>query len=253
MTDGTADEPEVVLAGGNVGGAIRVGDTVRRRTGPWTPAVHALLDHLATAGLHAVPRAHGIDDRGREVLDHLPGEVIDVDTTVLGDARLAATGRWLRAFHDAVADFRPGPRRWYFLDRDLAPGEQICHNDVAPSNIAYDGDAVAGVFDWDLAGPGNPIDDLAFLAWSAVPLFRAVPGTDRGWVERRLLLLDDAYGAELGAAGLTDAALTRMRTACERIAAGQAAGDEGMRRLGEAGEPERTLRRIDEAAARLGR
>jgi hypothetical protein len=39
---------EVRLAGGSVGGAVRVGGTVRRPTGPWTPAVHALLDQLAT-------------------------------------------------------------------------------------------------------------------------------------------------------------------------------------------------------------
>ena len=47
-----ADEQEVYLPG-NVGGAVRVGDTVRRATGAWTSAVHALLDYLSTrvAGL----------------------------------------------------------------------------------------------------------------------------------------------------------------------------------------------------------
>lgn len=34
---------------GNVGGAWRVGETVRRATGPWTPAVHALLEYLGRA------------------------------------------------------------------------------------------------------------------------------------------------------------------------------------------------------------
>ena len=34
------------MAGGNVGGTVRVGRTVRRQTGHWTPAVHALLDVL---------------------------------------------------------------------------------------------------------------------------------------------------------------------------------------------------------------
>jgi hypothetical protein len=29
------------LDGGNAGGAVRVGDTVRKPAGPWTPAVHA--------------------------------------------------------------------------------------------------------------------------------------------------------------------------------------------------------------------
>jgi hypothetical protein len=250
---GPDDEQEVALPGGNVGGAVRVGDTVRRRSGPWTPAVHELLDHLATAGLASAPRAHGLDERGREVLDHLPGEVVDVDTQVVSDARLVTTGRWLRTFHDAVADFRPGRRRWYFGERDLGPDEVICHHDVAPYNIAYDGDAVAGVFDWEMAGPGLPLGDLAFLAWNAVPLFRAVPGTDDRWVHRRLGLLDDAYGAGLGPDALATAALDRLRTACDRIAAGQAAGDEGMRRLGAAGEPARTRRRITEAETRLGR
>jgi hypothetical protein len=41
---------EIRLDGGNAGGAVRVGDTVRRTAGPWTPAVHALLAHLAGKG-----------------------------------------------------------------------------------------------------------------------------------------------------------------------------------------------------------
>lgn len=35
---------EIPLRGGNMNsGVVRVGDTVRRRAGPWTPAVCALL------------------------------------------------------------------------------------------------------------------------------------------------------------------------------------------------------------------
>jgi hypothetical protein len=62
---------EVHLAG-NVGGAVRVGDTVHRATGPWTPAVRALLAYLAGRVPH-IPRVLGYDDRGREVLSYLPG------------------------------------------------------------------------------------------------------------------------------------------------------------------------------------
>jgi len=32
--------------GGNLNDAVRLGDTVRRRAGPWTPAVHELLRFL---------------------------------------------------------------------------------------------------------------------------------------------------------------------------------------------------------------
>lgn len=34
---------EIPMGGGNVSsGVVRIGDTVRRPAGPWTPAVHAL-------------------------------------------------------------------------------------------------------------------------------------------------------------------------------------------------------------------
>ena len=57
----------VPLLGGRVGGAVRVGDTVRRPSGPWTPAVHELMAHVRSAGVSAVPRPIGWDGAGREV------------------------------------------------------------------------------------------------------------------------------------------------------------------------------------------
>ena len=64
------------LEGGNIGGAVRVGDTVRRAAGPWTPAVHALLAHLAARGFAGAPRPLGFDEQGREVLTFLAGETV---------------------------------------------------------------------------------------------------------------------------------------------------------------------------------
>jgi hypothetical protein len=48
------------LEGGYADGAVRVGSTVRRPAGPWTPAVHALLAYSCsgtTAGFLAVVEA----------------------------------------------------------------------------------------------------------------------------------------------------------------------------------------------------
>jgi hypothetical protein len=59
------------LPGGNAGGATRVGDTVRRNAGPWTPAVHSLLRHLQSKGFDGAPLPLGIDDQGREILTFL--------------------------------------------------------------------------------------------------------------------------------------------------------------------------------------
>ena len=66
---------ETVLTGGNVAQVVRVGDTIRRSTGPWTPAVHALLTYLELAGFDGAPRARGVDQKGREVLTFLDGDV----------------------------------------------------------------------------------------------------------------------------------------------------------------------------------
>ena len=64
------------LEGGNVSSGVeRVGDTVRRPAGVWTPAVHALLHHLHTVGFQGAPRPLGLDEQGREVLTFIPGTV----------------------------------------------------------------------------------------------------------------------------------------------------------------------------------
>ncbi|MDM7855685.1 phosphotransferase enzyme family protein [Cellulomonas alba] len=248
---------EIVLPGGNVGGAVRVGDTVRRPTGAWTPAVHELLDFLAAAGLDCIPRVLGVDDQGREVLTYLDGRVVPIGVEELTDAQLGAAARWLRRFHGAVAGFPRGTRRWRFVERALEPGEIVCHHDSAMYNMAFDGDTLAGVFDWDTAGPGVPLDDLAMLAWNS-PLLRL--GEDPATAARGLRVIADAYrsGANEGAASdppsaavILDHVTTRVTMATDRIEAGQRAGDPGMLRLGERGEPASTRARLAVLAGRI--
>jgi 8-oxo-dGTP pyrophosphatase MutT (NUDIX family) len=232
------------LAGGNVGGAVRIGETVRRPTGPWTPAVHALLAHLGRAGLRGVPRIHGLDARGREVLDHLPGEVVDVDADVLSDERLADLARWTRELHDALRGFaHPGPWRFFPVD----DGELVCHNDLAPYNVCFAGDRVAGVFDWDLAGPSTRTFELAHLAWTAVPLYRPV---SVDVAARRLRLVADAY------AGPPAVEILRAVPPLKRLGI---AGIEGWIRAGDPaglaqariGEPGRTMRALADFERRI--
>jgi len=67
-------EREKALVGGNLGGAVRVGETVPA-TGPWTPAVYALLRYLGSVGFAEAPRVLGIDDLGREILTFPEGDV----------------------------------------------------------------------------------------------------------------------------------------------------------------------------------
>ena len=232
------------LPGGNVGGAVRIGGTVRRPTGPWTPAVHRLLEHLRATGLRAVPQLLGTDVRGREVLTYLPGTVVDVDTELLTDGQLHSVTRWVRELHDAVAGLADdGPWRFFGVDEPTV----LAHNDLAPYNICFEGDRLTGVFDWDLAGPSTPLLELAHLAWNGIPLFRPVPAGDAA---RRLEVMAAAYGGPTGR-DILAAVPSRVQVAVDGIRTAVANGDEQMRNLMALGEPERSERALGDLLTRV--
>ena len=120
-----------VLAGGNMEPVVRVGDTVRRVAGPWTPAVHRLLRLHETAEIVETPRALGIDAQGREALTFIPGEVMTTQPpeTLWSRELLRATGRLLRRLHDASEPLVSAELTWRQPRRE--PAEVICHNDFA--------------------------------------------------------------------------------------------------------------------------
>ena len=55
---------------------VRIGETVHRPAGSWTPTVHALLCHIRARGFHLAPEPLGVDARGREVLSYLDGSTV---------------------------------------------------------------------------------------------------------------------------------------------------------------------------------
>jgi hypothetical protein len=219
---------EIPLAGGNVsGGVVRVGDTVRRPAGPWTPAVHALLDHLHAVGFRGAPRPLGLDDRGREVLTYVPGPVAHPDSD--GTLDPGRVGRLVRDFHDAVAGFGPPPdARWQVLiPADGA--DIIAHHDLAPWNLVL-GEPWT-VIDWDAAAPGTRLGDLAYAAHGFVPL-----SADPRWAgvdaPARLRALVDGYGLdEPGRRGLLVRLGPRTRSMATFLAGQAARGVEPWARL----------------------
>lgn len=189
-------EEEIPLTGGNVTpGVVRVGDTVRRRVGPWTPAVHALLEHLWSVGFRGAPQPLGIDDKGREVLTYASGRVPwPLQFELLEPRkRLAGVGRLIRDLHDASASFTPPPdARWNVLmpaDRD----ELIVHHDLAPWNLVI-GDRWVFI-DWDNAGPGSRLWDVAYAVHGFIPM-SAHPDWQRTDASSRLRTFADAYGLD---------------------------------------------------------
>ncbi len=197
MQPRTEDGP---LIGGtaNRGRVIRIGDTVRRPSGPQTPAVHALLDHLAAAGFSGSPRVLGLDGH-TEVLAYIDGTAATepVADWALTDDALSSVASLLRGYHRHVASFdpsgltwqRPIPRRWR--------GTLAAHNDLNPANVIFrEGQAVAFI-DFDLTAPGTPAWDLAVTACFWAPLRDAadIPDSRRERVLHRYRLLLDGYGA----------------------------------------------------------
>ena len=253
---------EVRLPGGNAGGAVLVDGTVRRPTGPWTPAVHALLRHLESKGFEGAPRVLGFDAQGREVLTFLPGETVGVarpwPAWTHSDGALDQVGRWLRGYHDAVSNFvPPADARWRTTGRRWTPHDVVGHNDAAPYNAVWqsgpDGGRLVGFVDWDFSAPCPPLWDLAFVVFSWVPLHARDVVLAEGFVRledrpRRLRRLLTAYGYE----GEVDAVLAAVRDRIRDHARGlrelAAAGDPLFRRLVDDG----VIDGLDRAMAELG-
>lgn len=231
------------LRGGFDQGATLVDGTVRRTGGPWTSSVHLLLAHLENAGFTAAPRPLGTDEQGREVLTHLPGETV-------GDRRpwpdwthseqaLVDVGGWLRDYHAAVADFEPPADAVWREGGAWRPGLVIAHNDAAPYNAIWDGGLV-GFVDWDMAGPTSPAEDLAWMAFSWVPLHARELVAAEGFhaFETRRSRLERFLGA-YGWTGTTGDVLrlvtTQVEARIDAVHATAEAGDDTYRRMLEAG------------------
>ncbi|WP_423920701.1 phosphotransferase [Frigoribacterium sp. 2-23] len=161
---------EEVLTGGNSSDVSRVGSTVHRTAGPWTPAVHELLRVLRRAGVVEVPEPLGFDDDGREVLSFMPGAVgnYPLPTWLWEESILSSAGALLRRVHDASAPLVEADVTWGFPRHE--PAEVVCHNDVAPYNMTFDDGRATGLFDFDTASPGPRLWDLAYLAYRLAPL-----------------------------------------------------------------------------------
>jgi Ser/Thr protein kinase RdoA (MazF antagonist) len=181
-----------VLPGGNVADVVvRVGPTVRKPAGPQTPAVASLLAHLEAAGFTGAPRSLGYDERGRHILDYVPGQLADT-LPPLELAGLRRVGRLIRQLHDAARDFREPPGAVWNVVIPPDRRELICHNDLAPWNLVRDGDRWVFI-DWDGAGPGSRLWDLGYAAKGFIPL---VPGGDPAVDGPRLRALADGYGLD---------------------------------------------------------
>ena len=222
------------MPGGHTGGAVRVGNTVRKSGGPWVASVHALLRHLSAQRFAGAPSPLGEDDLGRQVLSYIEGDTIGDrrpwPAWVFADQTLDQVADWTRAFHDAVRDFAPPNDAVWRMGGKWSPGRIVGHNDAAPYNAVWRSGRLVAFVDWDFAGPASPEWDLAYVALSWVPLHARSVAAGEGFTAfhtrpERLRRLLARYGWQGDASSFVDVVRARTRAHAADVREGAAAGD----------------------------
>jgi len=225
---------EIPLPGGtaNRGRVVRVGDTVRRPLRAASPASRALLDHLARVGFDGAPRWVGVDEHGRESVTFIPGEapIAPYPAWALDDEALVSVADLLRRFHEAVAGFQACDWSWHRAVPAPFRTDMVSHNDPNLDNVVFRDGRAAALIDFDLAGAGSRVWDLANAARLWCPLRDDADVTDQrqGRTLRRLTVFLDAYAATAEDRDqLVDAVLAGHRWAYDHVRAQVRQGHHG--------------------------
>ena len=233
------------LTGGFITSSVtRSGNTVRRTAGPWSPAVHAWLAHLAQAGAGVAPRpVRLIPAAGIEEVTCIEGIALSGGASpgyLWRDDTLARLARLVRRFHDAAASFTPpADAAWQQTAAFAGGGEVICHNDLAPGNTVFARERPVAFIDGDLAAPGPRWWDVSFAIWHFVPLYGDSATDPFGMAQfepraRRTRLFSDACGLQ-DRGELVDKILERQRACRRAIRPAADAGDPAYQRLRDMG------------------
>lgn len=187
--------------------ARRRGDTVLRKSGPWSATVLALLRHFESIGFVGAPWpvGSGFAPDGRESLTFLPGSSAHPHAWP-DDEAVVGVGRLLRAAHDAAASFVvPADAVWRpWFGRSLSGDSPVIgHCDLGPWNVVAQNGLPYALIDWEFAGPVDAVWELAQAAWLNAQLHDddtaerfGLPSAVQRAAQVRLIL--DGYG--LGAA-----------------------------------------------------
>lgn len=219
---------EEILAGGNVSKVYKSGKTVRRELKSDSKRIHALLKHLENKEYDYAPKYLGIDEQGREILSFIEGEAgnYPLKKYMWSDDVLQEIAKMLRLYHDSVSDFSIDDS-WQFLDNTPQVAEVLCHNDFAVYNIIFHNERPVGIIDFDVAGPGPRLWDIAYTLYTCVPLSRfhltetgekvyydSVQDASR--IKKRVRLFFESYGEEFTETYI-EMVLLRLEGLCKTI------------------------------------
>ncbi len=149
---------EIPLSGGEMtASVVRIGNRVHRTRPVNAAFTQAVLQYLETQAFPFSPRYFGQDEKDREILSFMPGEV--PRAIPLNFSQKKDCIRILGSFHDLMAESA--------LQGEM---ETVCHHDFAPWNVIVDQESVAGLIDFDTALPGARVEDVGYFLWTFLDL-----------------------------------------------------------------------------------
>lgn len=178
---------EIPLQGGRMTqGVVRKGNFVLRPCCSNSAFVHDVLKWLDHKGVTALPKFVGLTDDGREITSFLEGSS-PCNLGWFNDNQLFEAGKMIKHFHDNLYDF-PG----------CAIGQTVCHNDLSPCNFMFKNEMPYAVFDWDAAGIGDPLNDVAYAVWLWLDIGNKTPYADHknhspADIGKKMKVILDAY------------------------------------------------------------
>lgn len=246
---------EEKLTGGNVSNVYRLGATVRRNLKPESSKVQKLLKHLDNKGFSYSPKFLGIDEKGREILSYIEGEAgnYPLKEYMWSNNVLREIAKLLSLYHDAVTDFHLLDE-WEPIDNTPNQIEVLCHNDFAIYNIIFNNKRPVGIIDFDVAGPGPRLWDIAYTLYTCVPLSRfyhtevgevvhynSLQHADR--IKQRIRLFFETYGYVMKDDFL-DMVILRLEGLCSTIIRKANEGDIAFQKMIDEGHVEHYLNDI---------
>jgi thiamine kinase-like enzyme len=142
---------------------FREDNTVKRPIEKWSSNIHSLLKYFYDNGL-PVPKIIKVDTQ-YEYLEYINGDLID--PYKWNNELLYELAKLIKNLHNIGKTFEYNEnmewKQWYL--RDLGNPILCSHGDIAPWNVITNGNKVAGLIDWEMAGPIDPMIELARICW----------------------------------------------------------------------------------------
>lgn len=166
-------EDEEVLIGGNVFNVYCLGDIVWWELKLDSYKFYKLLKYLENKGFSYVLKFLGIDEKGREVLLFIEGEVGNyfLKKYMWFDDVLIEIGKMFCFYYDLVSDFLFDDS-WKLIDNIFKLFEILCYNDFVIYNIIFKYERLVGIIDFDVVGFGLRIWDIVYIFYMCVFLSR---------------------------------------------------------------------------------